>query len=299
MTLAEDVRPAALEKSPALIPGAAQFDITSQFNARTYRIFVFQPLPPPPPEGYPVITLSDGNVNFFIGAAMGTMFAFSAAPALIVGVGYPSENPLELMFKRTLDLTPPTPIENIRPQPGLPPPLPENFGGAADFHRFLTEELRPAIAARWQVDPGNQTLYGYSLGGLSVLTTLFAHPDAYKTFVAASPSIWWNNRSLLDGEAEFTRRVEAGEVAPRVLITIGALEQDPPKVPPPGYTEADVKTLIAEARMVDNARDLGARLAALKGAGGYVARFHEFAGEDHLTAMPGSIARAMDFALRP
>jgi len=299
MTLAEDVRPAALEQSPALIPGAVQFDITSKFSGRTYRVFVYQPLVPPPPEGYPVITLSDGNMNFPMAAAMAGMFSFQASAAVIVGVGYPTSNPLELMFNRTRDLTPPTPIENIRPQPGLPPPQPENFGGAEDFHRFLTEELRPAIAAGWKVDPDNQTLYGYSLGGLSVLTTLFAHPDAYRTFVASSPSIWWNNRSLLEGEAEFTRRVETGEAAPRVLITIGALEQDPPKTTPPGYTEADVKTLIAEARMVDNARELGARLAALKGASGYVARFHEFAGEDHLTAMAGSIARAMDFALRP
>ena len=53
------------------------------------------------------------------------------------------------------------------------------------------------------------------------------------------------------------------------------------------------------ALLLRNRRELGARLAALKGADGYAARFHAFDGEDHLTAMAGSIARALDFALRP
>jgi hypothetical protein len=299
MTVAEDVRPAAVEQSPARIPGAVQFDMTSKISGRAYRVFVFQPAMPPPETGYPVVTLSDGNMHFPIAAVMTAMFAFQASPALVVGVGYPTENPLELMFNRTRDLTPPTPIENIRPQPGLPPPQPENYGGTEDFHRFLTEELRPVIAAGWKVDADNQILFGYSLGGLNVLTTLFTHPEAYKTYVAASPSIWWNNCGLLGGEADFSRRVAAGELAPRVLITIGALEQDLPRTLPPGYTEDEARTLMADARMVDNARELAARLAAIKAAPGYAVRFHAFADEDHLTAMAGSVARGLDFALRP
>jgi uncharacterized protein len=300
MTLAEDVRPAAPERGPTHFPGAEQFDMTSKISGRSYRVFVFQPpVLAPPPGGFPVVTLSDGNMNFPIAAVMSAMFAFSASPALVVGVGYPTVNPMELTSWRTRDLTPPTPIENVRPQPGMPAPRPEDFGGAEDFHRFLTEELRPVIAAGWKVDADSQTLYGFSLGGLFTLTTLFAHPDAYKTFVAASPSIWWNERAVLADEAEFARRVEAGEVAPRVLVTIGGLEQQLPKVPPPGYTPEAVEELMLGARMVDNARELGARLAALKGGPGYLARFHEFPGEDHLTAMAGSVARCLDFALRP
>lgn len=298
MTPADDARP-ALTRSPTSFPGAVEFDLASRISDRTYRILVYQPPIPPPEAGYPAVFLSDGNMNFPIAAAMGAMFAFSGCPALIVGVGYPTTNPLELTTMRTRDLTPPTPIEAIRPQPGLPPPAAENFGGAAEFLRFLTEELRPAIAAEWAVDPANQTLYGYSLGGLFTLGALFAQPDAFRTFVGASPSIWWHDRSLLAGEDAFTRRVAAGEAAPRVLITIGGEEQVLPRTLPPGFSEAEARELVTSARMVDNARELGARLAAIKGADGYAARFHQFDGEDHLTAMAGSIARALDFALRP
>ena len=197
------------------------------------------------------------------------------------------------------DLTPPTPLENIRLSPGLPEPTPENYGGGELFRRFLVEELRPLIAARWSVNPDDQTLYGYSLGGLFALNALFDDPAAFNAYVAASPSIWWNGRAVLEKEAAFARRIEAGEVAPRVLVTIGEYEQDPPKIPPPGMSPTEIRELVTEARMVENALELGARLAALKGAAGYDARFHCFEAEDHLSAMAASVGRAVDFALRP
>jgi predicted alpha/beta superfamily hydrolase len=298
MTPADDAFPAPTHK-PTVFPGSVEFDVTSKINGRTYRIFVYQPLTPPPEAGFPVITLSDGNLNFPIAAAMAAMFAFQSGPALIVGVGYASENPLELMSKRSRDLTPPTPIEAIRPQPGMPPPVAENFGGDAEFLSFLVDELRPLIAAQWPIDLARQTLYGFSLGGLFALNALFARPAAFSVFVGASPSIWWNERALLAGEADFARRIEAGEAAPRVLITIGGLEQSLPRSLPPGYTEESLTELMTSARMVDNARELAASLAKIAGPSGYETRFHQFDGEDHLTAMAGSIARALDFALRP
>ncbi|MGH6957423.1 MAG: alpha/beta hydrolase [Caulobacteraceae bacterium] len=291
-------KPPLPPKSAVELPRSVRFDMESKAAGSTYRIFVFEPHMPAPPEGYPVLVASDGNINFPLAMAMATMFGFSAAPALVVCVGYPTDNPLEWQSLRTRDLTPKTPIEAIRPMPGLPPPAEENFGGAEAFHRFLTEELRPAIAAAWPVDPANETLYGYSLGGLFTLHALFAHPASYRTFVAGSPSIWWNDRAVLAGEAGFSTKVAAGEVAPRVLVTIGELEQDPPKTTPPGMTETEAAALIASAAMVDNARQLGERLARVKGAPGYEAKFHLFHGEDHLSAMAAAIARALDFALR-
>jgi hypothetical protein len=289
----------ATADAPVTLPGSVQFDLASKVSGRTYRIFVYKPLIPPPPEGYPVITVTDGNMNFALAMVMGHMFSFQAKPAIVVGVGYPTNAPADLMRLRVRDMTPDMPLGNVPPSPGLPEATPENYGGAGLFRRFLVEELRPAIAARWTVDPNDQTLYGYSLGGLFSLVALFADPTAFKTFVAASPSIWWNDRAVLEGEAEFARRVGAGEIAPRVLVTIGEHEQDPPKVPPPGMSEEAIAELIAKGRMVDNARELGERLAALKGHRGYEGRFHLFEGEDHLSAMAAAIGRAVDFALRP
>ena len=136
------------------------------------------------------------------------------------------------------------------------------------------------------------------MGGLFGLEVLYRHPEAFRTYALSSPSIWWNSRAVLAQEAAFSARVEAGEIAPRVLVMIGATEQDPPRTAPPMMTIEEMAKLLAEARMVDNARELADRLAALKGPEGYVVRFQCFEAEDHMTVVAASLGRAVAFALR-
>jgi predicted alpha/beta superfamily hydrolase len=291
----------AAAHAPVEIAGAVQFDVTSKTNGRAYRVFVSAPPGPAPAGGWPMVVLTDGNLSFPIGAMMGRVLAMEgdSAAALVVAVGYPSQNPPEFLRRRVRDLTPPTPLANIRrPPPGQPPLREDEVGDAEGFFRFLTEELPALIAADWPVNGARTALYGHSLGGLFVLQALFDHPGAYRSFVASSPSIWWNNRALLAGEAGFARQVTAKEVAPRVLITIGGYEQSMPARLPPGMDEPQMRSLIEEARMVDNARELGARLAQLEGGPGYLARFTALDGDDHGTALSTSIGRALAFALR-
>jgi len=175
------------------------------------------------------------------------------------------------------------------------------LGGAADFHRFMVEELRPQIAALGPVDPANQSLIGYSLGGLFALGVLFDHPGAYKTIVAGSPSIWWNNQELLQKEPAFAAAVRAGKISTRLLVTSGQWEQDAnaPGLPTdPAKRAAQLKEM-AEAKMVDNARALAGRLAALKGAPGYRVRYVLFPEETHLTGIPAATSRGVAFSFAP
>jgi len=290
---------ARLKRELVTLPRASRFDLKSKHSKRTYRISVFEPLTPPPAAGYPVVTVTDAGLTFPIAATMSMAAAMDGAGALVVGVGYPTRDPAEPMRLRLRDLTPPTPLSRIHRMPGQPAPKAADYGGADAFRRFLIEELRPLIAAEYKVDPARQTLYGHSLGGLFTLGVLFEHPEAFQTYVASSPSIWWNRRALLRLAPAFEKRVTRGEVAARVLVMIGALEQSPPAILPPGVTAAQMRKLGRIARMVDNARELGERLAALKGVDGYVARFAEFADEDHMSVVPASLSRALRFALRP
>ncbi|HEY5008214.1 MAG TPA: alpha/beta hydrolase-fold protein [Caulobacteraceae bacterium] len=286
-------------QSPVTLRGAIQFDMTSKISGRTYRIFVFQPPSAAPPSGYPVVIMTDGNMSFPAAATLDGMFALQGGKAaLVVGVGYPADDAFTPFVERNRDLTPPTPLSGIRPVPGQPPPKLENYGGSQDFQRFLVEELRPAIADAYTVNPDDQTLYGHSLGGLFVLGVLFAQPDSFRNFVASSPSIWWNKRAVLKTEPAFADKIRAGAATPRVLILVGAEEQDPPPNLPPGMTRPQMKRLLAQARMVDNARELAARLAQIKGKPGYSVRFHALDDEDHLSVVPTSISRTLAFALR-
>ena len=139
---------------------------------------------------------------------------------------------------------------------------------------------------------------GYSLGGLFTLHVKFRHPEAYQTYVAGSPSIWWNGREVLKGEAAFADAVRAGKTAPRLLITSDGWEQSVgPDMPPAGKARDEALAQLGEARMVDNARELAARLGAVKGAAGYSVRYDVFADETHNSGVPSAANRATGFVI--
>lgn len=283
------------DATPAVLPASVRIDLASKISGRTYRVYVAKPFTPAPAGGFPVITVLDGDSTFATAASQVILRTLSGqSGAIVVGVAYPDL--LRTMTLRQRDLTP------SPPTPGSGDPSaskdPASYGGADLFERFLTEELRPLIADHYRTDPKNQTLVGYSLGGLFALHVLFRHPDAYRTFVAGSPSIWWRDREVLQDEAAFAAKVRSGAVAPRVLITSDGWEQSAQGFDVPAGPQRDAMLKgIAEARMVDNARELADRLKALPGAPGYTVSYALFADETHNSGIPASTSRAVAFAL--
>ncbi len=72
--------------------------------------------------------------------------------------------------------------------------LPQS-GGSAAYRRFLVDELRPWVKARYRTD-GRSGLIGESLAGLFVVETFLRDPRAFDAYLAASPSLWWDDQSL-------------------------------------------------------------------------------------------------------
>jgi uncharacterized protein len=136
----------ARANSPVPIFGASQFDLASKISARTYRIFVYKPLTPAPPSGYPVLFLTDGNGMFPLAAAQTALMGLAGKGVIVVGIGYPTDDYMKPMMLRYRDLTPVTQDKTLFP---TEPPLAEaDQGGASElFYRFITEELRPAMSA--------------------------------------------------------------------------------------------------------------------------------------------------------
>ena len=272
------------EGTAAVIPRARQYDLTSKTNGRTYRVFVSTPTKADPGKAYPVLYVLDGNWYFAAAASNVTESsgAGSISPAVVVGIGYPTDDNDVVSTRRGLDLTLsawPTDSE-----PGV-------SGGGDAFLRVLEEEIRPFVAARYKIDPACQILYGKSLGGLIVLRQLFRHPDAYSAYIAASPSIWWNAREVLADEAAFTRRARTGELSVRLLLTSAGDEQ---------YRGDDPKLLAAARRyrMIDNVSELASRLAALNPKKLLVTHV-TLPGETHVSSSLASLGRAVTFALKP
>lgn len=287
-------RPAAGDQL-ATLWRTIQFDTPSRHVGRTFRIYVNAPLKPPPPDGYAVVTLLDGN-GYIGTAALANMTAelTGGTPALVVGVGYPADTVGEIVRLRGRDLTGrPEPEELKR----MPSPDPEAFGGHLAFRRFLLEELRPLIAAKYKVNPANQALMGHSFGGLFTLQTLLRESKAFRTWLIGSPSIRFNASEIAALEPAFVAQVERGEVAPRIFITVGALEQSAEGLP--GLPPEQVKQWLPRLSMVTDASALARRLQGLKGAPGYEVRYRAFANENHVTVVAPTIMQGLQFALNP
>lgn len=281
---------------PATIGQARQFDFTSGVNGKTYRVTVATPWAAAPKDGYPIIYVLDGGAYFasFAGAArMRSALGGELPPAVVVGIGYPADSMLVALQRRFRDLTPSAPVPNPN-SPNLPGGPGTEYAGAEEFLKVIQTEIRPQVAKMAPVATGKDVLFGHSLGGLFVLHTLFNHPDAFHTYLALSPSIWWSNRSVLEDEAAFTARVTAMKATPRVYIGVGAMEETPGAGLTPQQA-ADMR----DARMVTDASQLAARLTRLKGGPGYRVESKVFEGQSHVSVPWEALNTLLAYGLAP
>jgi len=270
---------------PATIPNTKQYDFKSKINGQTYRLWINAPAKRDPAVAYPVFYSLDGSnlVNPFAFAGAG---AQGAVPAILVAIGYATDDPELSHLLRVVDLTT-SPLREFVSETKAAFPAGATFGGGDTFLRVIEEEVKPFVQSRYRVDLSRQTFYGHSLAGLIALRALFRNPKAFSTYCIASPSIWYNNRDVLSDEAGFSKRVKEEDLRLRILITSAGDEQRPSSNP-----------LSKISRMVDNASELAGRLASLNPASVKVTRV-VFAGETHNSVMAASIARALRFALAP
>jgi predicted alpha/beta superfamily hydrolase len=220
------------------------------------------------------------------------------APAVVVGISYPEDDMMVQMTRRTLDLTQVDADAAMKAEAAKRGGKPGDYAGADDFLKIIQTEIKPRVAAVTKTDPARSILYGHSLGGLFTLHVLFTHPEAFSTYLASSPSIWWHDKDVLKDEAAFSRAVTEGKTAPRVFILVGGDEQSLPPPPwPPGVTREALEKSVTGAAMVDNARALAARLSALKGTAGYKVESHVYDGESHMSVPFASFNALAKFAL--
>lgn len=281
--------------SPATIMGSIQFDMSSMTNGRTYRIFVYEPVQEPPPGGYPVIYVTDGNAFFPIAAMQADMMEENA---LIVGIGYPAAGRRDPDILRCRDLTWEAPPADIGADFAAYLQSQQiSYGGAEEYFRFLRQEVEPAVSAIHTIDREKRTIFGDSLGGLFALSLLFKYPGEFKTYVAGSPSIWWNDKAILHDLPSFRHAIESRQASPRVLITVGSQEQSMEGLRVPKSMDRErFEQMIHKARMVENARELASELQGIGGSKEYCVEYHSFAGETHQSVVGATMSRAIRFS---
>ena len=69
-------------------------------------------------------------------------------------------------------------------------------GGSAAFRAFLEKELMPFVEKKYTPSK-DRMLLGQSLGGLLAAEVLAKQPHLFSSYCIVSPSLWWDNESLL------------------------------------------------------------------------------------------------------
>ncbi|KAK2933780.1 Alpha/Beta hydrolase fold [Fusarium oxysporum f. sp. vasinfectum] len=229
------------------------------------------------------VYIVDGNAYFFTATDIARRLEFThQTRAVIVAVGYPNKT---CVFdkRRNGDLTP------------------ASSDGAYDIpldqmgnHRLV---LLAAHRIFWissrMISNRPKALFGHSYGGLFTLNALFTKPESFDTFIAASPSIWFNNCSIVrDQEQRFNERDPLTGRAPRLLVMFGGAEQTLIQLPGESDEKFEKKQKGATLRkMRDNALALVARMEEsphLRNVWCW-----EFEGEDHGCAAPCALQRGL------
>ena len=245
-----------LSVGPAVKMATEQLVTHSAVLDRDLLIGVTKPFAPPttPGQKFPAVYALDGGYDFAGQEGWLLGGAGRIAGAYIVTV----ESKPEDYGKRDADLTSLPVTRNGRTEPGR-----------SDLYRkFLLEELRPLIEARYPVDPGRAVLVGHSLGGSFALALLADRPGAFSGYVIGSPGTW--------NEPDLAKRVAAAKGGgERIFIAAGGLETP---------------------RIADSLAQL---TAALRQNAGLDVRSQTFPDASHLGYYPELIAQGLAFVLPP
>lgn len=166
------------------------FTIESNTLGETRRINVYAPpgFDAKVKRKYAVLYMPDGGVQedfpHLSNAVDQAIDAGAIEPVFVVGI----EN-----TQRRRDMTGPTQVAEDRK-------IAPQVGGSAPFRAFIRDELIPQVERRFRVD-GRRGVIGESLAGLFVVETFLLEPDLFDTYVAISPSLWWNDRGLVHAAA--------------------------------------------------------------------------------------------------
>jgi predicted alpha/beta superfamily hydrolase len=178
---------------PAVLADAEAFDMSSTAVGDDFRIFVAR-CHAPDAQGVPVLYVTDANGTFGMTVDIVRYLQLGRLlpGLLVVGIGYPVAGFREAQRLRSRDLTP-TVRDEMHDGDGNPLPS----GGAEPFLAFVADELLPSITRRYPI--GDDTTYvGHSYGGLFGAQILLARAATFDRYLLASPSIWWDDRVMLD-----------------------------------------------------------------------------------------------------
>ncbi|MEO7121137.1 MAG: alpha/beta hydrolase-fold protein [Ginsengibacter sp.] len=176
---------------------------------------------------YPVVYLLDGSADedfiHIVGLYQFNNFEWinRVPKSIIVGIA---------TVDRRRDFTFPTNIEADKKR--YP-----TTGHSDRFIRFIANELEPYIQKKYHAN-SSKTIIGQSFGGLLATEILLKTPSLFNQYIIVSPSLWWNNGSLLDYQTEILKNAISREI--KVYIGVGKEGLTPTDIPRVMEVDADL-----------------------------------------------------------
>ncbi len=233
----------------------AALTLPSKLTGTTYHLRV---PPASPGAAQPLVVVLDGDDQFApaLAAYQKLLAAGRVRPLHLVGVGYGASY-RQPANRRMRDYTPTA----MAGETGT--------GGAEAFRRALRDEIIPFLAARLTLARAETGIAGHSLGSLFGLYAFFHDDPVFTRCLASSPSIWFDDRSVLKLEAEFARGHRA--LAGRLFLSVG---------------EEDSESMTGDLTLLEDA------LAARPYAGLEIVR-RRFPARDHFNVLPDAFAAGL------
>lgn len=152
---------------------------------RTLNIYLPEDYSADSVKTYPVIYLLDGSANedfiHIVGLVQYLTMIETMPKSIVVGIAN---------VDRKRDFTFPTTVKaDLKDFP--------TTGKSEKFISFVEKELQPFIEKKYKTNE-SKTIIGQSLGGLLATEILLKKPQLFNNYMIISPSLWWDNESLLN-----------------------------------------------------------------------------------------------------
>lgn len=186
---------------------------------------------------YPVVYLLDGSQDEDFIHVVG-LYQFNnflwidrVPKSIIIGIAN---------VDRRRDFTYPTTIQKDK----------ERFktaGKSGQFIGFIEKELQPYIKKNYKTNDA-KTIIGQSLGGLLATEILLKKPALFNQYIIISPSIWWDNGSLLNQDSDILKNSFTQQT--KVYIGVGKEGLTPSDIP--RVMEVDANLLVEKLKKTKN-----------------------------------------------
>ena len=268
---------------PYTLPNTQVRELRSTTNNAIYRLYIATPADyATSGKTYPVVYMLDADYSFALTRNVVQHFAERGKlpEMILVAIGYPGgADDMEVYYSnRKRDYTPPRSPLPVGLASGRPNTAPSEDGrngqgGAEMFRTFIADQVVPFVEQHFPVSQ-DRTFIGHSYGGLFGTYVLLTTPELFKRYVIVSPSLWFDNGSML--------RLEPKEVSRRPIqadayFAIGSRE-----------TQATTG-----APMVQQLKQFTKTLQAQQSAGLRLT-LDVRDGETHESIFPGAVTRGLE-----